>query len=502
MRFDAYDTGDFHDEMFTTNGEPRGGARLLMQIIESLEDGELLRRQKAAERALLNMGITFNVYGDGEGTERIWPFDLVPRIVEQPEWERMEKGLKQRIYALNLFLEDIYGEQKILKDKVIPDEIIWSANSFRKQCVGLKPPRGIWCHVTGTDLVRGGDGEMYVLEDNLRCPSGVSYVLENRQVMKQTFPRVFESSRVRPVGDYPSRMLAMLQHLAPQSISKPEVVVLTPGVYNSAYFEHSFLAQQMGVELVEGRDLVVADGFVFMRTTKGLERVDVIYRRVDDDFLDPKVFREDSMLGVPGLMEVYKAGRVALANAPGTGIADDKVTYAYIPKVIKYYLGEDPIIPNVPTYVCWNDNERDHVLNNLDKLVVKAANESGGYGMLVGPHSTKAQCDEFADRIAANPRGYVAQPTLALSRVPVIVDGHFEGRHVDLRPYILYGEDIFVLPGGLTRVALRKGSLVVNSSQGGGSKDTWVLSENPKPEVSEPVAARSSSHSQTQAQTA
>lgn len=502
MRFDAYDTGDFHDEMFTTNGEPRGGARLLMQIIESLEDGELLRRQKAAERALLNMGITFNVYGDGEGTERIWPFDLVPRIVEQAEWERMEKGLKQRIYALNLFLEDIYGEQKILKDKVIPEEIIWSANSFRKQCVGLKPPRGIWCHVTGTDLVRGGDGEMYVLEDNLRCPSGVSYVLENRQVMKQTFPRVFESSRVRPVGDYPSRMLAMLQHLAPQSISKPEVVVLTPGVYNSAYFEHSFLAQQMGVELVEGRDLVVADGFVFMRTTKGLERVDVIYRRVDDDFLDPKVFREDSMLGVPGLMEVYKAGRVALANAPGTGIADDKVTYAYIPKVIKYYLGEDPIIPNVPTYVCWNDKERDHVLNNLDKLVVKAANESGGYGMLVGPHSTKAQCDEFADRIAANPRGYVAQPTLALSRVPVIVDGHFEGRHVDLRPYILYGEDIFVLPGGLTRVALRKGSLVVNSSQGGGSKDTWVLSENPKPGVPEPVAARSSSLSQTQAQTA
>ena len=350
-----------------------------------------------------------------------------------------------------------------------------SAKGFLPPCLGLRPPRDIWCHVTGTDLVRDRDGQFYVLEDNLRCPSGVSYVLENRQVMKRTFPQVFEESRVRPVDDYPSQLLDVLQHLAPEHIATPTVVILTPGVYNSAYFEHAFLAQQMGIELVEGRDLVVHDGLVWMRTTKGLQRVDVIYRRIDDTFLDPKAFRPDSLLGIPGIMEVYQEGRVALANAPGTGIADDKVIYAYVPAMIRYYLGEDSILPNVPTYVCWDDSQRQHVLANLDHLVVKAANESGGYGMLIGPHATAAEREAFAARIQAEPRNYIAQPTLALSRVPVIVEDHFEGRHVDLRPYILYGKDIYVLPGGLTRVALKRGSLVVNSSQGGGTKDTWVL---------------------------
>lgn len=502
MKFENYDPEGFYDEMFSAQGEPRSGAKLLKQIVESLADGELLTRQKAAEQLLLRLGITFNVYGNKDGTERIWPFDLIPRIVEAREWDWIERGLKQRITALNLFLDDIYHNQQILRDKVIPEEIILSASSFRKECVGLNPPRGIWCHVTGTDLIRNADGQMYVLEDNLRCPSGVSYVLENRQVIKQTFPQVFSASRVRPVIDYPSRLLDMLQYLAAPNRESPEVTVMTPGMYNSAYFEHSFLAQQMGVELVEGRDLVVSDGFLYMRTTRGLQRVDVIYRRIDDDFLDPKVFRSDSALGVPGLMEVYKAGRVALANAPGTGIADDKVTYAYVPKIIKYYLGEDPIIPNVPTYVCRDDKERDYVLKNLDQLVVKPANESGGYGMLIGPHASAAERAVFAERIKASPRNYIAQPTLSLSRVPTIIDGHFEGRHVDLRPYILYGKDIFVLPGGLTRVALRKGSLVVNSSQGGGSKDTWVLADggNGHPVAGEELASIRAEQSQTQAQ--
>lgn len=475
ISFAGYDTEGFFDEMFLPDGRPRPGATVLQQRIDSLLDGELFRRQQAAERALLRMGITFNVYGDSAGTEKIFPFDIIPRIIAAGEWERLERGLKQRVYALNLFINDLYHEQKILKDKIIPEEIVQSAKSFRTACIGLNPPRGVWCHITGTDLVRDRDGQIYVLEDNLRCPSGVSYVLENRQIMKRTLPMVFGASRVRPVDDYPGHLLAMLQHLSPDYLPSPTVAVLTPGIYNSAYFEHSFLAQQMGVELVEGRDLVVADGLVQMRTTKGLQRIDVLYRRLDDDFLDPLAFRPDSLLGVPGLMDVYKAGRIALANAPGTGIADDKVVYAYVPKIIKYYLDEDSIIPNVPTYVCWDEKEQSHVLANLDKLVVKAANESGGYGMLVGPHSTTTQQEQFARLIKANPRNYIAQPTLSLSRAPVIVDDHFEGRHVDFRPYVLYGKDIYVLPGGLTRVALKKGSLVVNSSQGGGSKDSWVL---------------------------
>ncbi|MGE0822014.1 MAG: circularly permuted type 2 ATP-grasp protein [Candidatus Binatia bacterium] len=475
LNFDTYDTSEFYDETFTAEGKPRPGYQILVERIHSLSDQQIQQRQQAAERALLHMGITFNVYGESESTERIFPFDIIPRIIDAVEWEWIERGLRQRVYALNLFVHDIYHEQKILKDNVIPAEVVHSARSFRQACVGLNPRRGVWCHITGTDLVRDRDGQLYVLEDNLRCPSGVSYVLENRQILKRTFPLVFEASRVRPVDDYASHLLTMLQSLTPDYIASPNVAVLTPGIYNSAYFEHSFLAQQMGVELVEGRDLVVTDGHVHMRTTKGLQRLDVLYRRIDDDFLDPRVFRADSMLGVPGLMEVYQAGRIALANAPGTGIADDKVLYAYVPKIVRYYLGEDCVIPNVPTYVCWDDTERALVLANLDKLVVKAANESGGYGMLVGPHSSSAQREQFVRLIQENPRNYIAQPTLALSRVPVIVEDHFEGRHVDLRPYVLYGEDMYVLPGGLTRVALKKGSLVVNSSQGGGSKDTWVL---------------------------
>jgi uncharacterized circularly permuted ATP-grasp superfamily protein len=500
MKFEHYQTGPFFDEMFEAGGEPRAAARTLVQLIQAMTDGELLRRQQSAERALLHMGITFNVYGDSAGTERIFPFDLVPRIVAATEWAWIEQGLKQRIRALNLFIDDIYHDQRIIKDGVIPAEIVRTASSFRKQCIGLNPPNGVWCHITGTDLVRDRDGQIYVLEDNLRCPSGVSYVLQNRVVMKRTFPKVFESSRIRPVDDYPSRLRDLLESLAPPSIESPRVVVLTPGIHNSAYFEHSFLAQQMGVELVEGRDLVVSDGFAWMGTTKGFERVDVIYRRIDDDFLDPKAFRPDSALGVPGLMEVYRAGRVALVNAPGTGVADDKVVYAYVPEIVKYYLGEAILIPNVPTFVCAGEADRKHVLARLPELVVKVANESGGYGMLMGQGSTKDQQEQFACRIEANPRNYIAQPTLSLSRVPTIVGGEFKGRHVDLRPYILYGKDIFVLPGGLTRVALKEGSLVVNSSQGGGSKDTWVLADDPRTSESSAAAGEMSGGATVEAQ--
>jgi uncharacterized circularly permuted ATP-grasp superfamily protein len=485
MRFELYEVGEFFDEMFGENGQPRASARRLANNIEKLPNGELFNRQRAAERALLQMGITFNVYGEQAGVEKIFPFDMVPRIVPAAEWSRIERGLAQRITALNLFINDLYHDQRILKDRVLPSEIVLSSKAYRKQCVGFNPPRGIWCHVTGTDLVRHRDGQIYVLEDNLRCPSGVSYVLENRALMKSMFPQVFAQSKIRPVSNYPSRLRDMLEYLAPERAGKPRCVLLTPGAYNSAYFEHSFLAQQMGIELVEGRDLVVEEGYVRMRTTKGFERVDVIYRRIDDDFLDPKSFRADSMLGVPGLMEVYHRGNVALANAPGTGVADDKVVYAYVPRIVKYYLGEDMIIPNVPTYICSEPEDLKYVVEHIGELVVKAANESGGYGMLVGPHASREQQEEFARKVQANPRNYIAQPTLALSRVPTLCGDHLEGRHVDLRPYILYGKDIYVMPGGLTRVALKKGSLVVNSSQGGGSKDTWVLADAALPSQEE-----------------
>ncbi|MEM6592227.1 MAG: circularly permuted type 2 ATP-grasp protein [Cyanobacteria bacterium P01_C01_bin.73] len=475
MDFKAYDPGDFYDELFSAPGQPRPEAALLVERLNSLSTEALQQRQEVAQNALFKLGVTFNVYGDNQDTERILPFDVIPRVVPQREWVWLEAGLKQRIQALNLFLDDIYNDQKILKDKVIPESVIYSASGFLKPCLGLKPPSNIWCHITGTDLVRDRDGQWYVLEDNLRCPSGVSYVLENRRVMKSTFPQLFATLKISPVDDYASQLLETLLNLAPPSLSDPNVVVLTPGIYNSAYFEHSFLAQQMGAELVEGRDLVVADGYLQMKTTKGLQRVDVIYRRIDDDFLDPLAFRADSMLGVPGLMEVYRNGRVAIANAPGTGVADDKMVYAYVPDMIRYYLGEEQSLPNVPTYLCEDAAQRDHVLKNLDQLVVKATNESGGYGMLVGPHATPEQREDFAERIQASPRKYIAQPTLSLSRAPTLIEQQYEGCHVDLRPYILYGKEVYVNPGGLTRVALKRGSLVVNSSQGGGSKDTWVV---------------------------
>ncbi|TVQ17449.1 MAG: circularly permuted type 2 ATP-grasp protein [Spirochaetaceae bacterium] len=475
MTFQAYETDGFFDEYFENVSLPRDHARLVVDAINALDVGDLQRKQHAAEKVLLQMGITFNVYGDSGGAERIFPFDALPRIVPQAEWLAVERGLSQRVTALNHFIDDIYHDQRIVKDRVVPADLIASAAGFRPQCVGLNPSRGVWCHVTGSDLVRDRDGTFHVLEDNIRTPSGASYMLGNRVVIKRTFPRLFSAARVLPVADYANRLRSALEYLAPDGLPSPRIVVLTPGMYNSAYYEHSFLAQQMGVDLVEGSDLVIDDGYVRMRTTRGLERVDVIYRRIDDDFIDPEAFRPDSMLGVPGLFEVYRSGRVALANAPGTGVADDKVIYAYVPAMIRYYLDEDALLPNVPTYLCWRDVDRRHVLANIESLVVKAANESGGYGMLVGPASTRAECEEFRRRVSDNPRNYIAQPTLALSRVPVLCDGHFEGRHVDLRPYILMTDRPYVTPGGLTRVALQKGSLVVNSSQGGGSKDTWIV---------------------------
>jgi len=474
IQFSHYDPEEFYDELYEGKGQPRAGSTLLLRKFASLPEGELKKRQEAAERVILNMGMTFGVYGSDDVHEEIFPFDIVPRIVEASDWKRIESGLRQRMRALNLFIDDVYHDQKILKDGVVPSELIYSGKGFLQPCMGLNPPGGIWCHIAGIDLVRISDGQYYVLEDNTRCPSGVAYALEARQVMKRTFPELFEAYRVRPVDGYPNQLLETLRSLS--GLPDPTVVILTPGIFNSAYYEHSLLAQKMGVELVEANDLVVVDGSVHMRTTKGSQRVDVIYRRINDDYLDPLAFRRDSVLGVPALMESYKRGRVALANAPGTGVSDDKAIYAYVPKIINYYLAEEPILPNVPTYVCSDRRDRTYVLEHLDQLVVKATNEAGGYGMMIGPHASKQERAACARRIEADPRNYIAQPTLALSRVPTLVEDHLEGRHVDLRPYVLYGQQIYVLPGGMTRVALRKGSLVVNSSQGGGNKDTWVLS--------------------------
>lgn len=477
MDFSKYKTQGFYDELFSTDGCPREMAQSLITAFEKFPRGELKKRQAFADQTFLNTGVTFTVNGDKGGIDRIFPFDLIPRLIEEKEWLRLELGLKQRIRALNYFLQDIYNDQNILRENIIPKELILSGKNFLKECVGLTPSKKIWCHITGTDLVRDKDGTFFVLEDNLRCPSGVSYVIENRDVVKKTLPEFFRHYAIAPVENYPQRLLETLRFIAPKNSSKdPVVAVLTPGIHNSAYFEHAFLAQRMGAELVEGSDLTVQDGAVYMRTTGGFQKVDVIYRRIDDSFLDPLVFRPDSYIGVPGLMDVYRKGKVALANAPGTGIADDKVIYKFVPEMIRFYLSEEPILPNVPTYLCWNKKERDYVLKNMETLVVKPANEAGGYGMLIGPASTAPQRAKFAELIKANPRNYLAQPTLALSRVPTLINNKgFEGRHVDLRPYILYGKDVYVMPGGLTRVALKKGSLVVNSSQGGGSKDTWVI---------------------------
>jgi uncharacterized circularly permuted ATP-grasp superfamily protein len=464
-----------YDEMFIGPGNLHPHCRELLEHFISLPLDELKRRKQAADLSFLNQGITFAVYGREEGTEKIFPYDLVPRIITADEWETVELGLTQRITALNLFLKDIYNEGRILADGIVPREMVYTCKHYRRQMAGLQVPRNVYVAVCGTDLIRLQSGEFVVLEDNLRVPSGVSYMLTNRRVMKRIFPELFRNYNVRPIEQYTQILLGSLRSLAPEGRPEPNIVLLSPGVFNSAYFEHAYLARQMGIELVEGRDLVTHDNIVYMRTTNGLRRVDVIYRRVDDDFIDPLAFRGDSVLGVAGLFNAYRAGNVTLANAFGTGVADDKALYAYVPDIIKYYLSEDPVLNNVETYLPTRPKELQYVLQNLYKLVVKAVGESGGYGMLIGPQSTKAQQEEFAQKIQADPRNYIAQPTIMLSRAPCIIDGKVQARHVDLRPYILFGEKTTIVPGGLTRVALKKGSLVVNSSQGGGSKDTWVL---------------------------
>ena len=473
--FQDYWLDSAYDEMFRAESVPREHYRALLDLLRELPLAEMRRRKQSADVSFLHQGITFTVYGREEGTERIFPHDLLPRIITSAEWETIERGLTQRITALNLFLRDIYGDGRCLADGVVPREIVHSCKQFRRQMRGFAVPKNIYVAVVGTDLIRLPDGRFVVLEDNLRVPSGVSYMLTSRQVMKRIFPELFRAAGVRSIDHYSEALLATLRALAPEGRPDPNIVLLTPGIYNSAYFEHAFLARQMGIELVEGRDLAVHDNLVYMRTTAGLRRVDVIYRRVDDDYIDPLAFRADSTLGVAGLFSAYRSGNVTLANALGTGVADDKALYAYVPRIIKYFLGEDPVLDNVETFLCSQPADRAHVLEHLDHFVVKAVGESGGYGMLIGPYSTAEERAEFRSRIEADPRNYIAQPTLQLSRAPCFLDGKVEPRHVDLRPYVLYGDKITIVPGGLTRVALRKGSLVVNSSQGGGSKDTWVL---------------------------
>ncbi|MGJ8643176.1 MAG: circularly permuted type 2 ATP-grasp protein [Luteolibacter sp.] len=473
--FKGYAADKFYDEMFSPDGKVRSYCEPLHGKFQQLETEDFLSRKATSELYFMRQGITFNVYHDDKGSERIFPFDPVPRVIPANEWELIEAGLTQRITALNLFLNDIYHDQEILKDGVIPRFYIEEAKSFRKEFRGVDVPKDIYIQICGSDLIRGADGTYYVLEDNARCPSGASYLLENRNALKRAFPALFDTLGVRPVDSYPRDLVNMLNYISPRREGEPVCVLLTPGCYNSAYFEHCYLARQMGIEIVEGRDLVVVDKFVYMRTTKGLVRVDVIYRRIDDDFIDPVVFRKDSVLGVPGLMNAYMAGNVALANAVGTGIADDKVIYYFVPKMIEYYLGEKPILPNVPTFLPSEEKDMDYVMKNLPELVVKAANESGGYGMLMGPTASTEEIEKFRELIKADPRNYIAQPVISLSTSPTWCDGAMEGRHIDLRPYIINGETVKIVPGGLTRVALNKGSLVVNSSQGGGSKDTWVL---------------------------
>ena len=478
--FDGYQLTGF-DEMFAERGRVRPHYAALHERLVAVGSEELALRHRAADLMMRHQGITFTVYGRDQGVERIIPFDPIPRLISAEEWSRIERGLVQRVRALNLFIHDVYHDRLILRDRVVPAELVLGASGYRRECVGLRVPRDIYLHVSGIDLIRDAGGNFLVLEDNGRTPSGVSYVLKNRQVMKQVFPVLFEEYNVRPTDDYASNLLAMLRHIAPpEAGDDPAVVVLTPGVYNSAYYEHSYLARQMGVELVEGRDLFLDGGQVFMRTIRGPKRVDVIYRRIDDDFLDPLTFRRDSQLGVAGLIGAYRAGSLGLANAIGTGVADDKGIYPFVPDIIKYYLKEDPVLANVETFRPLIPEHRRHILANLDKLVVKAVDASGGYGMLIGPASTADQREEFRRKVEANPRAYVAQPTIALSQHPTFVDDErLEGRHIDLRPFILYGEQVKVMAGGLTRVALPRGSLVVNSSQGGGTKDTWVLREGP-----------------------
>lgn len=464
--------------MFSPEAGVRSHYGSLKDYFAELGPEEMRARRQAADLSFLHQGVTFTVYGHEDATEKVFPYDIVPRILTLQEWSPIEEGLKQRITALNLFLEDIYDQARILKDKVLPPSLVYSCRHYRRHMRGVRVPKGVYVSIVGTDLVRDQTGQFLVLEDNLRVPSGVSYMLANRKVMKQTFPALFHRYGVKPVDSYGQALLKTLRSLSNQQQAEPTVVVLTPGIYNSAYYEHTLLAREMGVELVEGRDLMVHDNIVYMRTTSGLRRVDVIYRRVDDDFLDPLHFRPDSALGVPGLFNAYRHGKVTLANAIGTGVADDKALYAHVPAIIKYYLDQDPILPNVETYLLTDDAQRQHVLGRLDQLVVKAVGESGGYGMLIGPHSTQQEREEMAAAIQDEPRNFIAQPTLDLSQAPCYIGERLEPRRVDLRPYVLYGaEKIRIIPGGLTRVALKEGSLVVNSSQGGGSKDTWVLSQ-------------------------
>jgi uncharacterized circularly permuted ATP-grasp superfamily protein len=471
----SYKADAFFDELITPAGRPRMAARRAVNLLQQLSGEEMSARREAAELAIREMGISFTIYSEGENIDRAWPFDIIPRVIPAGDWDKVSRGLAQRSRALNCFIDDIYNKQKILADGVVPAEIVLDSGNYKPQCAGVSPRYGAWAHVCGTDLVRDKDGGFYVLEDNLRVPSGVSYMLENREITKRVLPELFENYSIRPVDDYPARLYSTLASLSPRERRRPCVVVLTPGIYNSAYFEHSFLARGMGAELVEGSDLFVENDCVYMRTVDGPERVDVVYRRIDDEFIDPEEFREDSALGVSGIMRAWKAGNVAIANAPGSGVADDKVVYAFVPEMIRYYLKEEPSLASVKTYLCMREKERDYVLANLDKMVVKPANESGGYGLMVGPHSTKAKRAQFAKLIEKNPRNYIAQPTLALSTAPTYIDDRVEPRHLDLRPFILQGKQTWVTPGGLTRVAMVKGSLVVNSSQGGGSKDTWIV---------------------------
>ncbi len=474
----AYNSGDYYDELITPKGRPRLAARRAVKMLQDLDVEEMDSRRAAADLAIREMGISFTVYTEGGNIDRAWPFDLIPRVIPGKEWEQVSRGLIQRSRALNRFIDDIYNRQKILKDGIVPAEIVLESPNYKPQCKGMKPRYGAWAHICGSDLVRNKDGKFYVLEDNLRVPSGVSYMVENREITKRVLPELFENYSILPVDDYPTRLYQTLASLSPRHQRRPCIVVLTPGIYNSAYFEHAFLAQGMGAELVEGSDLFVDDDdSCYMRTVDGPMQVDVIYRRIDEDFMDPEAFREDSVLGVAGLMRAWKAGNVAIANAPGAGVADDKVVYAYVPDMIRYYLKEEPVVASVPTYLCMRDKDREYVLENLDKLVVKPANESGGYGLMVGPHATQATRRKFAKLIEADPRNYIAQPTLSLSTAPTYCDDAVEPRHLDLRPFILQGKHSWVTPGGLTRVALVKGSLVVNSSQGGGSKDTWIVED-------------------------
>jgi uncharacterized circularly permuted ATP-grasp superfamily protein len=499
--FEGYDLAGFFDEMFDADGAPRRHYRRLHGALGGMSATEFRARCELADLTLVNQGITFTVYGDAQGVEKPFPVDLVPRIVPAEEWAVLKRGLEQRVRALNLFLHDVYHEGKILKDGVVPRELVVNAPNFRRGFVGADVPGDIYVHVCGTDLIRDADGTYRVLEDNCRTPSGVSYMLENRLILMRVFPSLFRENRIRPVDGYAASLLRNLRQLAPAGRDDPTVVILTPGVYNSAYFEHSYLAQQMGIELVEGRDLFVDDNCVYMKTTTGPTRVDVVYRRIDDDFLDPLAFRPESALGVPGLVNAYRAGNVALANGIGTGVADDKAIYPYVPAMIRYYLGEEALLDQVHTYMGWKPDDLKYILERMPELVIKATNESGGYGMLIGPQATHSEIEEFRQKVRENPREYIAQPLISLSRSPCFFSDGFEGRHVDLRPYILCGkDDVTIVPGGLTRVALRKGSYVVNSSQGGGSKDTWVLFEDDDSDPPSAAAQTQTLGSMTQTQ--